>query len=277
MVLKNKIDFLLVIVAENCNPNGDPLMGGRPRQDLEGYGEISDVCIKRKLRNRMQDMGHEILLKSEDKTDDEYKSIMKRVQGNKELWKTISAGNNEQASKTACDTWIDVRMFGQVIPAKKGAGVTIPIRGPVTIGMAKTLDIVEIKEYQISSSLNMNDTSDGRKDSSTLGRKYSIKKGVYIAKGSIFPSLAEKTGFSQEDADVLKESLKTMFENDASSARPSGSMAIDRLYWWTSKGECSLYPAAKVFRTLHFKSKEEYPYYEVTETPLDGLTPEVYQ
>lgn len=92
MILKNKIDFLMVIVAENCNPNADPLMGGRPRQDIEGYGEISDVCIKRKLRNRMQDMGIEILLKSETRSDDGYKSTMKRVQGNKELWEVLSKG-----------------------------------------------------------------------------------------------------------------------------------------------------------------------------------------
>lgn len=267
----------MVIVAENCNPNADPLMGGRPRQDIEGYGEISDVCIKRKLRNRMQDMGIEILLKSETRSDDGYKSTMKRVQGNKELWEVLSKGCNEQALKVACDTWMDVRMFGQVIPAKKGFGVTLPIRGAATIGMAKSLDIVEIEEQQITTSLNLNDTPDGRKDSSTLGRKYSVKKGVYIAKGSIFPSLATKTGVTEADAEILKQCILTMFENDASSARPSGSMVIDRLYWWISKGDCSLYPAAKVFRTLHFQNKKEYPYYEVVETPLGGVTPEVYQ
>lgn len=276
MIMMNKVDFLMVIVAENCNPNGDPLMGNRPRQDLDGYGEISDVCIKRKIRNRMQDMGHEILLKSEQNSDDGYKSIMSRVQNNKELWKSISKGNNEQAFKHACDTWIDVRMFGHIIPRKKGAGVTIPIRGPVTIGMAKTLDVVEIEEQQVTTSLNLVDTADGQKDSSTLGRKYSVKKGVYIAKGSIFPALAKKTGFSQEDADILKESLKTMFENDASSSRPSGSMSVDRLYWWTNQGELGVYPAAKIFRTLHFQNEKEYPYYSVTENSLDGLTPEIY-
>lgn len=277
MILTNKVDFLVVIVAEKCNPNGDPTMGGRPRQDLEGYGEISDVCLKRKIRNRMQNMGHEILLKSEQNSDDGYKSIMTRVQRNEELWTLITEGHNEQAAKLACDTWMDVRAFGHIIPRKKGNGVTIPIRGPVTIGLAKTLDVVEIEERQITTSLNLVDTADGRKDSSTMGTKYTVKKAVYIAKGSIFPSLAKKTGFSQEDAEVLKESLKTMFENDASSARPSGSMSVDRLYWWTNQGELSMYPSAKIFHTLHFQSEKEYPYYSVTEDSLDGLTPEIYQ
>lgn len=276
MILKHKIDFLMVIVVEGCNPNGDPTTG-MPRQDIDGYGEISDVCLKRKIRNRMQDLGHEILIKTDERSDDGHKSIMARVKGNKKLWSEILEGMNEDAVKTACDSWIDVRAFGQLIPRRKGEGVSIGIRGPVTIGGAKSVDTIIIETRDIVKSINLIDIEGGGKDSSTIGRQYAVQKGVYVAKGSIFPALAKMTGFTEEDTKLLKECILTMFENDATARRPSGSMWLDRLYWWESEGELSRYAAAKIFHSLEFQPAEEYPYYKVTEKPLEGLKAEVYK
>lgn len=277
MIIQERIDFLFVIVAEKCNPNGDPLNRNCPRQDIDGYGEISDVCLKRKLRNRMQEMGHEILLKDNARSDDGCQSTLGRIKKNKRMQKAIADGDIRAITEISCETWMDVRFFGQVFPIKKSSGVTSFVRGPVSISFAKSLDYIFINEYVITKSLNHSDTEKGERDSTTISKgKSMIDKGVYIARGSIFPELAKKTGFSYEDAETLKECILTMFENDVSAARPSGSMSIDRLYWWRKKTEEQNYPPIKIFRTLDFHPTKEYPYYEVTETPLDGLRPEMY-
>ena len=121
--LKGKIDFTLFVSATNANPNGDPLNGNRPRINLDGYGEISDVCIKRKIRNRLQDLGQKIFVQSDDRTDDSFKSLKERADGCEELKKQM--GNKKDASRDlcaqiACREWIDVRAFGQVFAFKKG-------------------------------------------------------------------------------------------------------------------------------------------------------------
>lgn len=107
--LKNKIDFELLIGVTMANPNGDPLNGNRPRANYNGLGEISDVCIKRKLRNRMQDMGYKIFVQLDDRADDGYKSLSERAT---ETLKNIK--DKDKYVKTACETWLDVRSFGQV-------------------------------------------------------------------------------------------------------------------------------------------------------------------
>ena len=115
-VLQNKIDFSLIITAKNANPNGDPLNGNRPRESYDGLGEISDVCIKRKIRNRLQDMGEKIFVQSDDRCDDGCDSLRARAESNEAI-KAISKGKNtdrDEYAKTACAEWIDVRSFGQV-------------------------------------------------------------------------------------------------------------------------------------------------------------------
>ena len=132
--LQNKIDFALIITATNANPNGDPLNGNRPRQDIDGHGEISDVCIKRKLRNRLQDMGEKVFVQSDDRCDDGIGSLHDRVKANKTLT-DLSKGkstNRDEFAKAACAEWIDVRSFGQVFAFKDDA-VSVGVRGPVSI------------------------------------------------------------------------------------------------------------------------------------------------
>lgn len=276
MGMKRKIDFMGVIVAEDCNPNGDPLNGNRPRIDMDGYGEMTDVCIKRKIRNRLQDMGEEIFIRMEERADDGCMSLNARQNSFKELSDEIKKKRKadiEKCKRLACEKWMDVRAFGQVF-AFKGEEATFNVRGPVSLTLARTIDTITIKEYLITKSANGSD-ADG-KDSSTMGRRYCVDRGVYVFRGSMFPELAKKTGFSDNDADKIKNAILTLMENDASGSRPSGSIALDRLFWWEHDERKRQKPSAKVFRSVRFYPTDSYPYYEY-DIVSDGMEPEIYE
>lgn len=115
---KNKIDFAVLFTVEKANPNGDPLDGNRPRVDVDGYGEMSDVCIKRKIRNRLQDMGEKVFVQSQERSDDGCNSLSARADANKELAKHKKDKSGDEYAKIACESWIDVRSFGQVFAFK---------------------------------------------------------------------------------------------------------------------------------------------------------------
>src|SRR5690625_4009047 len=121
-ILENKIDFAVVLSVEKANPNGDPLNGNRPRQNYNGHGEISDVAIKRKIRNRLLDMGEKIFVQSNDKKVDNFTSLRERAEANETLAKIMKDKNrsSEEFATVACEEWIDVRSFGQVFAFKKG-------------------------------------------------------------------------------------------------------------------------------------------------------------
>lgn len=279
--LKGKIDFALIISATNANPNGDPLNGNRPREDYDGYGEISDVCIKRKLRNRFQDMGQKIFVQSDDRSDDGYKSLKDRAEGCEELNKEIKkkkSANRELCAEIACREWLDVRSFGQVF-AFKGDEVSLGIRGPVSIHQAVSLSPIDIVSMQITKSVNSEAGKDS-KASDTMGTKHRVSFGLYLVKGSVNVQLAEKTGFSQEDAELLKEALKTLFENDASSARPEGSMEVCRLYWWQHKEKTPAVSTAKIHRSIRIRPLKDRPKsfedYSVELEALECAEPEVF-
>ncbi len=120
--LNNKIDFAVVISAKNANPNGDPLNGNCPRTNFAGIGEMSDVCIKRKLRNRLQDMGQPIFVQSLDRRTDSFLSLKDRADGCDAFKKALSEKNKDDAERIACKEWIDVRSFGQVFAYKGKKG-----------------------------------------------------------------------------------------------------------------------------------------------------------
>lgn len=248
-VLENKIDFVGFISVEHANPNGDPLNGNRPRDTIEGLGEISDVCIKRKIRNRLQDMGESIFVQSDDRKDDGCKSLKERIDSDEEL-KKMSKGKNtdvDEYAQRVCEKWLDVRAFGQVF-AFKGDAVSIGIRGPVSLHPAFSIDPVEIESIQITKSVN-SVTADSR-SSDTMGMKHRVKFGVYKLKGSINCQLAEKTGFSNDDAERIKNALATLFENDSSSARPDGSMCVEKLFWFRHNSKSGQYATATVHRSV---------------------------
>ena len=275
-ILSNKIDFAVLVSVTMANPNGDPLDGNRPRTSYSGYGEISDVCIKRKLRNRMPEMGQRICVQSDDRSDDGCKSLRERA--NAVLGKTK---DRDEYARIACETWMDVRSFGQVFAfsASDKSGVSVGVRGPVSIHQAVSLSPVEVKSLQITKSVN---GEPGEKRSSdTMGSKHIVRFGLYLVKGSINVQLAQKTGFTNEDAGIVRECLRTLFENDASSARPDGSMEVCRLYWWEHNCPCGQYSSAKVHRSLHVALKDgveqpdSFEDYDVTLDTLPGLACEI--
>lgn len=251
MSLSNKIDFAVVFSVDHANPNGDPLNGNRPRTTYEGFGEVSDVCLKRKLRDRLQESGEKIFVQSDDRRNDEYSTLKNRASA------MLNGVKANEYGMRACETWFDVRAFGQLFAFKndkKGSvgsadSVSIGIRGPVTIRSAFSVEPVDVASIQITKSVSSE--GDGTKKSSdTMGMKHRVDSGVYVFYGAMSPQLAQKTGFSDEDAEKIKRLLPKLFENDASSARPDGSMRVLKVIWWDHgcpNGRCS---SAKVHSSL---------------------------
>ena len=275
-VLNHKIDFLALVSVTKANSNGDPLNGNRPRTDYNGIGEISDVCVKRKIRNRMQDMGNAIFVQSDDRCDDGFKSLSERASA-----ETAGIKDKYVYARTACEKWMDVRSFGQVFAFKSNdkSGVSVGVRGPVSVHQAVSVSPVEVESIQITKSVNGEPGE--KRASDTMGMKHFVRFGLYKIKGSVNVQLAEKTGYSQEDAEVLKECLRTLFVNDASSARPEGSMEVVKLFWWEHNCKDGQYSSARVHRSVHVDAKntaalpESIDDYVITVDELPGLTPEV--
>lgn len=288
--LQNKIDFAVIIRIKNANPNGDPLNGNRPRIDYSNFGEISDVSIKRKIRDRLLERwvnggkdvndGNMIFVQSDDRKADEARSLRERAE--------LVLGKDLGATKTAekaCEKWLDVRAFGQLFALKSNkkagkkkedgsdeegdTGVSIGIRGPVTVQSAFSVEPIDISSLQITKSVS--GEGDGTKrGSDTMGMKHRVDQGVYVFYGSMNPQLAERTGFSDADAEALKQVLPKMLENDEAAARPAGSMNVLKVVWWKHNCKSGQYSSARVHRTL-----TTMPDGQVEFANLDGLEPEV--
>lgn len=255
-MLENKIDFMVTNEVREANANGDPLSGNMPRTDAKGHGLISDVAIKRKIRNRMQDFGHPTFVQAGDRIEDEFRSLEKRFSN-----QFNAKDSDEDIEEKANKLWLDVRSFGQVFTyLKKSIGV----RGPVSINMAKSLEPIVISSLQITRSTNgMEAKNESGRSSDTMGMKYFVDYGVYLLKGSINPNFAEKTGFSTEDVEVIKQALVSLFENDASSARPEGSMRVKEVFWFTHSNKLGNISSARVFDLFEFdKENQEKNTYE---------------
>jgi CRISPR-associated protein Csd2 len=269
--LQKKIDFAVVLRVKNANPNGDPLNGNRPRTDYSNFGEISDVSIKRKIRDRLlerwvndgrnENDGNMIFVQSDDRKADDAKSLRARAEAG--LGKELGS---EKTAELACKKWLDVRAFGQLFALKSNKkagkkkedggddegdiGVSIGIRGPVTVQSAFSVEPIDIASIQITKSVNGEDTKDGKRSSDTMGMKHRVDKGIYVFYGSMNPQLAEKTKFSDEDAEAIKLVLPKLFQNDESSARPAGSMEVLSVVWWKHNCKAGQYSSAKVHQSL---------------------------
>ncbi len=303
--LRNKIDFAVIFSVNGANPNGDPLNGNRPRTNYDGFGELSDVCIKRKIRNRLMEMKDEsgkykynIFVQSDDNRLDDYGSLRSRAEG--EL--KSKPENRKEYIEEACNKWIDVKSFGQVFAykgkktdkSKKGkeakedqeekaddSGVSIGIRGPVTIHSAFSVTPVSVSSIQITKSVS--GEGDGvKKASDTMGMKHRVDHGMYVSFGAINPQLASKTWFTDDDAKAIKNALEHLFDNDASSARPEGSMEVLAVIWWHHNCNNGQYSSAVVHRTLSIAPKEgvndpkKIEDYSIKLKSLAGLTPEIF-
>lgn len=283
MSLSKKIDFAVVFKVVNANPNGDPLNGNRPRTIYEGNGEVSDVCIKRKIRNRLMEAGKAVFVQSDDSKNDKHPSLKSRADE-----KLAGIKAPEEIAKKACETWFDVRAFGQLFAFKaagnkkaKGEeggddkGVSIGIRGPVSIQSAFSIAPVSLTSTQITKSVSSE--GDGTKrGSDTMGMKHRVDRGIYTFFGSMNPQLSVKTGFNDDDAQAIKAVLPRLFENDASSARPEGSMEVLKVVWWEhncASGQCS---SAKVHRSLKVADTDDLDNL-ISFDGIAGLTPEIIE
>ena len=287
--LQNKIDFAVIFCVKNANPNGDPLNGNRPRTDYSNFGEMSDVSIKRKIRDRLierwvndgrkEDDGNMIFVQSDDRKVDDAKSLRARAEAG--LGKDVGS---EKTAELACKKWLDVRAFGQLFALKSNkkagkkkedgsdedgdTGVSIGIRGPVTIQSAFSVEPIDITSMQITKSVS--GEGDGTKrGSDTMGMKHRVDQGVYVFFGSMNPQLAERTGFLDADADAIKLVLPKIFENDESSARPAGSMEVLKVIWWKHNCKSGQHSSAKVHRSLVVNPDGTYAL-----NLLEGLVPE---
>lgn len=288
--LQKKIDFAVVLRVKNANPNGDPLNGNRPRTDYSNFGEMSDVSIKRKIRDRLlerwvndgrnENDGNMIFVQSDDRKADDAKSLRARAEAG--LGKELGS---EKTAELACKKWLDVRAFGQLFALKSNkkagkkkedggddegdTGVSIGIRGPVTVQSAFSVEFIDITSTQITKSVNGEDTKDGKRSSDTMGMKHRVDKGIYVFFGSMNPQLAEKTKFSDEDSAAIKLVLPRLFENDESSARPAGSMEVLTVVWWDHGQKLPKHSSAKVHDSLKVKADGS-----VEGGKLDGLNAE---
>lgn len=302
MSLQSKIDFAVIIRVTNANPNGDPLNGNRPRVDSDGYGEITDVCLKRKIRDRLQEAGEAIFVQSDEKKIDGMPSLRARAEHpefglGEEAFKSGKAARSkktnpdppqeqllagetsnvaavtksDQTRDKACAKWFDVRAFGQIFAFKgakeKGDGTSIPIRGPVTIRPAFSVAPINITSNQITKSVS--GETGVKKGADTMGMKHRVDSAIYVAYGSMNPQLAERTGFSDEDAETIKTVLPRLFDGDASSARPEGSMEVVKVIWWNHGNRSGKHSSAAVHRSLCVKNDGTYEL-----APLDDLVPE---
>lgn len=286
--LNNKIDFAVIMRVNHANPNGDPLNGNRPRTDYDGFGEITDVCIKRKMRDRLAEQRdannnykYSIFVQSDDRRVDEHKTLRQRADA--ALGSKLGA---EETAQLACEKWFDVRAFGQLFAFKKekkgskkapeevdpagDTGVSIGIRGPVTIRSAFSVGTVNITSTQITKSVS-GEGEGTKRSSDTMGMKHRVDNGVYVCYGSMNPQLAEKTGFSNEDSEAIKELLPKLFENDESAARPAGSMQILKVIWWDHGCKAGKYSSAKVHQSLTVNPDGTY-----TIAELEDLKPQEF-
>ncbi|WGS83799.1 type I-C CRISPR-associated protein Cas7/Csd2 [Methylomonas sp. UP202] len=287
--LNHKIDFALILTVNHANPNGDPLNGNRPRTDYAGHGEITDVCLKRKIRDRLISRyepwfksndpageGQAIFVQSDENKIDGMTSLKNRAEADTPIGLGKDAFNPKKqhkdvTAKQACAHWLDVRAFGQVFAFGKdadAAGVSIAIRGPVTIQSAFSVEPVSITSTQITKSVS-GEGDGSKKGSDTMGMKHRVDQAVYVVYGAMTPQLAEKTGFSDADAETIKSVLPRLFEGDASSARPEGSMAVKKVIWWQHSSKAGQYSSAKVHGSLHVNADGSYSL-----DSLEGLNPQ---
>jgi CRISPR-associated protein Csd2 len=251
--IKNRYEFVLLYDVENGNPNGDPDAGNMPRIDYQtGHGIVTDVCIKRKIRNyvdivKQDDTGYKIYVKEEIPLNTQHAKAytgtntpLPKNQTEKDKIRKNAAKINE-LRKFMCDNFYDVRTFGAVMSLDVNAG---QVRGPIQINFSRSIDPIVQREATIT---RIAITSEG--DDKTFGRKYFVPYGLYRAEGYISAKLANDetkgTGFSEADLELFWKALEEMFEHDHSAAR--GKMAARRLFVFKHKDELGNAPSYKLF------------------------------
>lgn len=252
--LKNKIDFVYIFDVQDGNPNGDPDAGNLPRVDAEtGMGLVTDVCLKRKVRNYVQVAkevapGFDIFIKE--------KAVLNTL---------IDAAHDEDKVKAAkdktsaardvmCQKYYDIRAFGAVMSTGKNAG---QVRGPIQLTFARSVSPIAAAEHSITRMAVATEKEAEKQggDNRTMGRKATVPYGLYVCHGFVSASLAKQTGFSEEDLDLFFEALRNMFDVDRSAAR--GLMSAQKLIVFKHDSVLGNAPANKLFDLVKIEKKSE--------------------
>ena len=277
--LNNKIDFVYIFDVQDGNPNGDPDAGNLPRVDAEtGMGLVTDVCLKRKVRNYVQVAksladGYDIFIKE--------KAVL-----NNEIDKAYDDSEVKSAKdKTAaarlfmCKNYSDIRTFGAVMSTGKNAG---QVRGPIQLTFARSVDSIATAEHSITrmAVATENEAEKQKGDNRTMGRKATVPYGLYVCHGFISANLAKQTGFSEKDLQLFFDALKNMFDVDRSAAR--GLMSAQKLIVFKHDSVLGNAPANKLFDLVKIKKNTDVPRsfgdYEVmvpSQEELDNIYPGV--
>ena len=271
--LKNRYDFMLVFDVKDGNPNGDPDAGNLPRVDSEtGEGLVTDVCLKRKVRNYVQltkgtEAGYDIFVKEKailnkeiekayaDLSIDLSKPPMDAADGKKRNKEGQGQGGEvRQARAKMCETYFDIRTFGAVMSTGANAG---QVRGPVQLTFARSVDPVVTLEHSITRMAVATEAEAEKQsgDNRTMGRKNTVPYGLYVAYGFVSPALAAQTGFSVEDLETLWTALVNMFDQDHSAAR--GMMATQKLIIFKHDFALGNAPSHKLFDLVKIVKKED--------------------
>ena len=267
--LSKKIDFAILISVENANPNGDPLCGNRPREDYDGYGEISDVCLKRKIRNYVETVkedatGYRIYIKDGvplNRSDAEAYAALDVTEKTVKAKKKENPDLDRNIRDWMCANFYDIRTFGAVMTTFVKAALNCgQVRGPVQMGFARSVEPVVPQEVTITR-VAITTEADAENKGTEMGRKYIVPYGLYRCEGYISANLARKTtGFSEKDLELLWEAILNLFEHDHSAAR--GKMAVRELIIFKHDSELGCAPAHKLFDTV-----------KVTRTHPEDITP----
>lgn len=256
--IKNRYEFVVFFDVENGNPNGDPDAGNMPRIDPEtGYGLVTDVCLKRKIRNFVEtakegESGYRIYIKDNvplNTSDREACDYFGVVPDKLKEAKKKDPDLDEKIRNFMCRNFFDIRSFGAVMTTfVKGALNCGQVRGPVQLGFARSVDPILPQEVTITR-VAITTEADAEKKGTEMGRKYIVPYGLYRAEGYVSANLAHKTtGFSEEDLELLWTAILNMFENDRSAAR--GKMAVRELIIFRHDSELGCAPAHKLFELV---------------------------
>lgn len=280
--IKNRYDFVILFDVENGNPNGDPDAGNMPRIDPEtGYGLVTDVCLKRKIRNYVETV---------KENDENYRIYIKDTvplnRSDADAIKALGISEDLKASKKSdpdidrrlrnymCEHYYDIRTFGAVMTTfVKGALNCGQVRGPVQLSFARSVDTIIPQEVTITR-VAITTEADAKKKGTEMGRKYIVPYALYRAEGYVSANLARKTtGFSEDDLQLLWEAILNMFENDHSAAR--GKMAVRELIVFKHSSELGNAPAYKLFDAVTVQRRDPTTparsYHDYTVTVSDAL------
>lgn len=263
--IKNRYEFVILFDVENGNPNGDPDAGNMPRIDPEtGYGLVTDVCLKRKIRNYIETSkedcsGYRIYIKDGVPLNRSDREACEYLNVDPEKLKEAKKSNenlDEKIRDFMCSNFYDIRTFGAVMTTfVKGALNCGQVRGPVQIGFARSIDPILPQEVTITR-VAITTEADAEKKETEMGRKYIVPYALYRCEGYISANLARKTtGFSDEDLSLLWEAIINMFENDHSAAR--GKMSVRELIVFEHDNELGSAPAHKLFELIEVSKKED--------------------